>query len=174
MHPQSNKVGEEGTIRVLAPINAEGGAYSLDFIELKGIQDLDTLSGKFVHFFMSPRISSDRLQGPAPKTRFIRNSDGDYIPANEMTQQLVTVYAHMQRLAALDEELGAQGVNKWPRDIGVAVRVRGGLDNNAFYDGKTDAMFFVPYTNKELPIAVNGGILAHEHFHSLFLSPGFR
>lgn len=163
-----DNASEPGSIRVLAPMNNASGSYSLDVIELKGIDDVNSLSGRFVRFFTSPRITNDRLQGPAPKAHFIRNKSGDYIPANEATQQLVAVYAHMQKLAALDEELGAGGVNKWPRDIGVAVRVKGGLDNNAFYDGKTDSMLFVPYVNQSLPIAVNGGILAHEHFHSLF------
>lgn len=166
--PQADTASEAGAIRALTPMNNSQGNYALDFFELKGIQDLQTLSGKYVQFYMSPRIVNNKLQGTAPKTRFIRNSEGNYVPANELTQQLVTVYAHMQKLALLDEELGAAGVNKWPRDVGVAVRVKGGLNNNAFYDGETDSMLFVPYDQAGLPIAINGGILAHEHFHSLF------
>lgn len=166
--PQFDSAQETSEIRVLAPMNNSQGQYSLNFLDLKGIQDLSTLTGKFARFFMSPRIVEGRLEGAAPKARFIRNSNGNYVPTNEITQQLVTVYAHMQKLAMLDEELGAVGVNSWPRDIGVAVRVRGGLKNNAFYDGETDSMLFVPYNQAGLPIAINGGILAHEHFHSLF------
>lgn len=166
--PQSDSASEAGTVRVLAPMSNSKAGYSLDILELKGIEDLQTVSGHFARFFLSPRIVDNHLQGTAPKGRFIRNGGGDYIPANEITQQLVTVYAHMQRLAQLDEDLGAGGVNKWPRDIGVAVKVKGGVYNNAFYDGKTDSMLFVPYDQQGLPIAINGGILAHEHFHSLF------
>ena len=29
-------------------------------------------------------------------------------------------------------------------------------------------MFFVPYAEEQLPIPMNGGIIAHEHFHSYF------
>lgn len=166
--PQPDAAQEAGSVRVLAPLSNSKGSYSLDIFELKGIEDLQTMTGRFVRFFMSPRIVDNHLEGPAPKTRFIRNSDGDYIPGNEMTQQLVTLYAHMQKLALLDEELGAGGINSWPRDVGVAVRAKGGVSNNAFYDGATDSMLFVPYTQDGLPIAINGGILAHEHFHSLF------
>jgi len=117
---------------------------------------------------MDQRITSYRLIGSPHQERFINNVDVKYVPANDLSQQLVTVYAHMQKLSQLDEELGAAGINHWPRDIGVAVKVVGGMTNNAFYDGKTDAILFVPYTNANLPIAANGGILAHEHFHSLF------
>ncbi|WP_374075451.1 hypothetical protein [Bdellovibrio bacteriovorus] len=166
--PEPHSAQENGSVRVLAPMSNSKGTYSLDVMELHGIEDLQTMAGRFVRFFMSPRIINSRLDGQSPKTRFIRNKQGEYIPANEITQQLVTVYAHMQRLAELDEELGASGVNKWPRDIGVAVKVKGGVRNNAFYDGATDSMLFVPYTQNGLPIAINGGILAHEHFHSLF------
>lgn len=157
-----------GSVQVLAPMNDSSGGYSLQFVNLLDLNNLREVSGRFVRFFMSPRIISDRLNGSAPQGRFIKNVDGKYVPANDLSQQLVTVYAHMQKLAQLDEELGAAGINHWPRDIGVAVKVVGGMMNNAFYDGKTDAMLFVPYTNANLPIAANGGILAHEHFHSLF------
>lgn len=170
--PESDPAQESGSIRVLTPMQNSKGQYGLDFFELQGLSELQTLTGKFVRFFMSPRIAGNKLIGTAPKARFIRNSDGNYIPANEITQQLVTVYAHMQRLALLDDELGAAGVNSWPRDVGVAVRVKGGLKNNAFYDGETDSMLFVPYNQAGLPIAINGGILAHEHFHSLFFKLG--
>ncbi|KYG68442.1 hypothetical protein AZI87_04115 [Bdellovibrio bacteriovorus] len=166
--PQTDSATETGSVRVLAPMSNSKGSYSLDIFELKGITDLQTVAGKFVRFFLSPRIANKQLQGSAPQGRFIKNSDGAFIPANEMTQQLVTIYAHTQRLALLDEELGAGGVNKWPRDVGVAVKVRGGLTNNAFYDGNTDSMLLVPYSSEGLPIPINGGILAHEHFHSLF------
>lgn len=166
--PEPNPVQDSGSVHVLIPMLNSQGQYGLDFFELKGLSELETLTGKYVRFFMSPRIVGGHLQGRAPKARLIRNSDGNYIPANESTQQLVAVYAHMQRLALLDEELGAGGVNSWPRDIGVGVRVKGGLNNNAFYDGDSDSMLFVPYNQQGLPIPINGGILAHEHFHSLF------
>lgn len=166
--PQSETSQETGNIRVLAPQSDFKAGYSLQTVELQGIEDLQTVSGKYVRFVTSPRVSKDTLRGRPAVARFIKNKEGEFIPANELTQQLVTIYAHTQRLAQLDEELGAGGVNTWPRDVGIGVRVKGGMSNNAFYDGTTDSMLVVPYTNEGLPIAINGGILAHEHFHSLF------
>lgn len=173
--PRSDEPSQvKGSVRVLLPLNNSQGTYSLDIFELKGIEDLQTLAGRFVRFFLSPSIVDEKLHGSAPKARFLRNTDGAYVPSDEISQQLATVYAHMQRLAALDEELGVGDVNKWPRDIGVGVRIKGGLNNNAFYDGKTDSMLFVPYVDPGLAIAINGGILAHEHFHSLFYKRAMR
>lgn len=155
----------------------EGGVYGLEKVELLGVKDLQSLAGRFVNFFVSPGIVDGKLSGFAPKARFIRNSEGTYVPKDDLTQQMVAVYAHTQRLAALDDSLGAAGVNTWPRDIGISVRVQGGGgQNNAQYNGDADAVLLMMYTEKHLPIPVNGGILAHEHFHSLFykLVPGFR
>lgn len=166
--PQYETSQETGNVRVLAPQSDFMAGYSLQTVELLGIEDLQTVSGKYVRFLTSPRTSRDTLRGRPPVARFIKNNNGEFIPANELTQQLVTIYAHTQRLAQLDDELGAGGVNSWPRNVGIGVRIKGGMSNNAFYDGATDSMLVVPYTSQGLPIAINGGILAHEHFHSLF------
>ena len=165
---EPNAVDHDGSIRVLTPNSDSQGKYTLQMLTLQGITDLQEMAGQFARFFLSPRIVNNRLDGPAPQTRFVRNKEGEYIPSNEMTQQLATVYYHMQKLANLDKEMGVGEINHWPRDIGVAVRIKGVPSNNAFYDGVTDSMLFVPYTKNEMPIAINGGILAHEHFHSLF------
>jgi hypothetical protein len=156
-----------GNVKTRIPVPAADGTYSLQVVELLGLDNLWEMSGQYAQFYLSPSVKNGRLKGHAPHTRFIKSNDL-YIAADSLSLQLATVYAHTQKLAALDTELGAVGVNKWPRDIGVAVRIAGGVQNNAFYDGDTDSMLFVPNTDENLPIAVNAGILAHEHFHSLF------
>ena len=40
--------------------------------------------------------------------------------------------------------------------------------DNAFYLGTANTFIFVPYTKQGLPVMVNAGVVAHEHFHSLF------
>lgn len=158
-----------GDVKVLAPMNdPQSSKYILQFVELNGITNLAEVTGRFARFFFSPRISQNRLGGVSAKGHFLRNTDGNFVPMDDLSQQMVAIYAHMQSLAQLDAAVGAAGVNKWPRDIGLGVVVKGSMSNNAFYDGKTDSMLFVPYTQSDLPISVNGGILAHEHFHSLF------
>ncbi len=160
-----------GDIKTRLPWASEGGEYSLQEVLLKGISSLYELSGSFVTFYIYPSIKESKLSGHNPKTRFVKSRD-IYVPADTLSQQMAVIYAHMQNLAELDEKMGAGGVNTWPRDVGVAARFIGGNGeretNNAFYDGQTDSMLIVPYTQEHLPIPVNAGILAHEHFHSLY------
>ena len=40
--------------------------------------------------------------------------------------------------------------------------------DNAFYNSAVDTLFFVPYKDTALPIPLNPGVIAHEHFHSYF------
>lgn len=162
-----------GPATVVAYMPQENGQYSLQKFELIGISDIKEVVGRFAKFFVSPKISKidgkEKMEGQSPRAQFIRNSAGDYVASDSLTIELFSIYAHLQNLAALDEELGAKGVNSWPRDVGVAVRVEGGvMVNNAQYYGPADVMYFVRYTKSNLPIQVNAGVIAHEHFHSLF------
>ncbi len=169
---KDESVNSSDKVQVLVPMmdKSEGssGSYSLQLIELLGISNLQEVKGDFAHFVFSPRIKNNHIDGEAPKARFIKSSSGAYIPANEITQQMVAIYVHLQNLANFDKEVGASGINVGPQAVGIGVSIKDGSENNAFYDPKTDALYFVPYTWKGLPIAVNGGIIAHEHFHSLF------
>ena len=168
--PNADTRQVSGDITVRVPWAAEGGVYSLQEILLQGISSLYELSGQFVTFYASPSVQGSKITGRAPKTRFLK-SGNVWVPQDTMTQQMTVIYAHMQRLAALDEKMGAGTVNTWPRDVGVAVRYSAHgsvMNNNAFYDGLTDSILIVPYTDEHLPIPVNAGILGHEHFHSLY------
>jgi hypothetical protein len=159
-----------GDVKTRLPWAEEGGQYSLQEVLLSGITSLTEFGGNYATFYVYPSVQGDRIHGYHPKTRFLKSGDL-YVPEDTFTQEMAVIYAHLQRLAILDNEMGAAGVNIWPRDVGVAVRYnnRGSTEtNNAFYDGKTDAMLIVPYTQNNLPIPVNAGILAHEHFHSLY------
>jgi hypothetical protein len=166
--PETSSVS--GDVKTRIPIASEGGSYSLQEVTLQGITSLYNFGGQFGNFYIYPAVTDGKLSGTQPKSRFLKAGDL-YVAEDELSQQMAVIYNHLQNMAALDEEIGAGGVNKWPRDVGMAVRYRSkkGLDsNNAFYDGALDAILVIPYTRDNLPIAVNAGILAHEHFHSLY------
>jgi hypothetical protein len=159
-----------GEVKTRIPWAAEGGAYSLQEVLLQGISSISQLSGKFATFYMYPSVQGGKISGVTPKTRFLKAGDV-YVPEDIATQQMTVIYAHLQNLAQLDEKMGAGTVNQWPRDVGISVRFTDHgsyMTNNAFYDGETDSMLIVPYVDEDLPIPVNAGILAHEHFHSLY------
>jgi hypothetical protein len=161
-----------GDVKTRIPWADEGGEYSLQEVLLKGISSLYELSGSYVTFYIYPSTRGTKISGTNPKTRFLKSGEV-YVPEDALTQQMTVIYAHMQNMAEMDKEMGAEGINTWPRDVGISVRFTNEATgryetDNAFYDGQTDSMLIVPYTQDNLPIPVNAGILAHEHFHSLY------
>lgn len=160
----------DGLVSVQIPIQTSASSYQLKNVELVGMKNLKEVSGQFAHFFYSPGLNNSQLSGSAPTAHFIK-SGSLFIPTDIISAQMATIYYHMQNMAALDSQLGAGNINQWPRSIGLETQLiekDGVRKNNAFYDGQTDAMMFVPFTETNLPISINAGIIAHEHFHSLF------
>ncbi len=151
-------------------------------VELEGIKNKSTLFGDIADFYFAPTEKNGTLIGSKPLARFIED-DGVFIPADQISLQMVTLYYHFQQLKKLELEAlnSEQSILKWPRKIALAVQVVDAPDmrfDNAFYNGKVDAYYFVPYREKQFPIPLNLGIIAHEHFHSYFynqvLNPLFK
>lgn len=159
-----------GDVQVQVGVQTSPNEYALQKMNLLGITDLTEVAGSYAKFFYSPGAENQHLIGTAPHANFIRTGSF-FVPTDLISMQMATIYYHMQNLALLDIAVGAQGVNQWPRSVGIETQMieeSGPSRNNAFYNGQTDSMMFVPFTNAELPIAMNAGIIAHEHFHSLF------
>lgn len=161
----------EGSVSVQIPVQTSADRYQLKTVDLLGVKDLKQVSGDYARFYFSPGLSGTELIGNSPVAHFIK-SGSLFIPSDFISTQMATIYYHMQNLADFDQKVGAGSINHWPRSIGLETQIiekeGSRKNNNAFYDGQTDAMMFVPFTKTELPIAVNAGIIAHEHFHSLF------
>lgn len=168
---KSDVENANGTVNVDVPIQKNSDSFVFKTIQLFGIDSLKDVSGKFVHFFYSPGAEGSKIYGETPKARFAKKGNR-FIPMDAITNQMSVIYYHLQNMAQLDELSGAAGVNHWPRIVGLDTILanvpEGSRSNNAFYDGFTDSMMFLPYTADQLPIAVNGGVIAHEHFHSLY------
>lgn len=161
----------KGQVVIDLPLQSSGGSYSFKAISLFGIENLKEVSGQFVRFYYAPGTETSTVYGDAPQARFIKTGN-KFVPMDAISNQMAVIYYHMQNMAQLDKIVGAGNINQWPRIIGIETILanvpRIYSRNNAFYDGGTDSIMFMPYTEEELPIAVNGGVIAHEHFHSLF------
>lgn len=141
-------------------------------VELFGVMNKGTLAGSVVDFYFSPGDESGKLIGNKPLARFVED-DGVYIPADQISLQMVTLYYHLQELKSLEQKarFSTESILKWPRKVALQVSVLDSPEmkyDNAFYNSNLDALFFVPYKDTALPIPLNPGIIAHEHFHSLF------
>ncbi len=147
------------------------GGYSLQNIAILSLNDWHGVRGDYAEFHQYPVIVGSTISGYAPEARFIENQQGLVIPKDYTSMQLFSLYAHIEKLALWDKSVGSFNLNSWPIKVGVSVGFQtnqGLLENNAMYVGALDSILFVPYTEPDLSIAMNGGIIAHEHFHSLF------
>ncbi|MES2962824.1 MAG: hypothetical protein V4760_02965, partial [Bdellovibrionota bacterium] len=155
------------------PFPGEDGTYALRDVELSTYREPEKFRGDVAQVFVEPHESNGQLAGEEPVGRYLKGGDGVLVPADFASLQATTVYAHMERLHTLDEKLGIANAIRWPLKIGVQTNVvdQGrGVNNNAVYDGRLDALLIVPYTGAGIPIAMNAGVLAHEHFHTIFQS----
>ena len=152
------------------PWPAENGVYQLQNVSLSTLVEPQALRGLDARIIVDPSSSANGIEGPDPIGRYV-DADGVRVPADFTTLQAITVYAHLEGLRRLDKKLGVESLLSWPLNVGILVHINEHdrlLENNALYDGILNALLIVPYTASALPITLNAGILAHEHFHSLF------
>lgn len=166
--PQSEKDG----YLIQLPWYDKDKGYTLQKISVKTIENIDEIRGSSARFYVYPYLKNGELTGPAPTARYIKTNEGTIIPRDVITTQLFTVYAHMEKLKEFDKQMGVGDFATWPATVGIAVNYRDEygelVDNNAAYSSALNAYLFMPYTDNKLPIAVNGAVIGHEHFHALF------
>jgi len=168
--------GQSGPLRVKIPIfNPESpDTYAMKTVQVDTVDHLKTFSGSTGQFYFSPGSMNGKLVGHRPAVKLGRDSDGSYFPTDLLSLQIVSIYYHLEQLRFFDRELKIESSTNWPKSIALNARLPSRRDdfrhNNAFYSPELDALVFVPYTQKRLPIMVNAGVIAHEHFHSLFES----
>lgn len=155
------------------PWRSEDGRYSLQTVTIDSLSDPDTLSSPLVKLFVTPSEENGKLTAPSAIGRFMKRSDGVNVPLDFVSLQGATIHANFERIHEFDKAAGADTLVTWPLEVSVETEVEttGDSTNNAFFDGNRNAILILPYTDnsrKGLPISLNGGVLAHEHFHSLF------
>lgn len=172
--PAPNEDAVNGDVNVQIPLseiqNGES-QYLLKSVTLKDISNLREVRGKYAQFFYAPGLIEGRLSGGAPIAYFAKTQNETYIAKDVLSLQMATLYYHMQSLITWAQDLGISV--KGPMQVGLNTKIKGDdaiQANNAFFDGRSKAMLFVPYTQREMPISVNAGIIAHEFFHSIFYS----
>lgn len=163
-----------GDISVQIPLSETSDGhtqYRLKTVTLKDISTLREVRGKYAQFYLSPGLVEGRLNGGSPVAYFAKTKEQTYIAKDALSLQMATIYYHMQSLITMAQDLGIS--MKAPVQIGLNTQIKGDesiQNNNAFFDGRSKAMLFVPYTAKEMPISANAGIIAHEFFHSIFFN----
>lgn len=161
------------------PWPTEAGDYRIQEVTIESFDQPEAFQGHWAKILVNPYVADGVLQSSQPVGRFIRTGSQVAVPADFITLQATALYAHIERLQVLDAQVGVADRIQWPLKIGLQANVvdresseRTGrpeaLLNNAIYEGRLDALLFVPYLDARLPITLNAGILAHEHFHKIF------
>lgn len=161
---------ENSPVKVQIPVYTEG-TYKMEVVELMSLHSLPSLRGGAAKFLIDPSTSKGQLQGRAPNLQYMRDANDVIVATDDLSLQLLTVYAHFEKLKNLEDSVGAKNVLSYPRTVAVNAKFRssaGMLENNALYTGQYDALLVVPYTDSALPIMANAGVIGHEHFHALF------
>lgn len=170
--PSENAPNGDVAVQIPVPDSQSGeNKYSLQTVTLKSITTLREVRGRYAEFFYSPGLIEGRLAGDSPVAYFVKTNNQTYVAKDVLSLQMATIYFHMQSLITGAQNLGIS--IKAPFQVGLNTQIKGDKSiqaNNAFFDGRSQAMLFVPYTAQDMPISVNAGIIAHEFFHSIFYS----
>ncbi|PWU19402.1 MAG: hypothetical protein C5B49_05840 [Bdellovibrio sp.] len=161
----SRPVSDEQSPRVLLPW-IENGQYHFRVVELRTMESLKSLRGSVARFSVG-------VNGPEPIVRALRRSDGVFVPTDPMSQNLLSLYANLERLAELDDQVGVGYLLPRPWKISINTNIvnenQRRLHNNAQYDADRKMIEFTSFESRgDLPLTVNAGAIAHEHFHALF------
>lgn len=161
----SKERSENQQYRVLLPWG-NPDQFSFQVVTLHTLQNITSLKGSVAAFSMG-------YLGPDVRVRVLEREDGVFVPTDSTSQQMLSLYAHLEKLRELDDVAGSGDVVKRPFTVGVKVKmtIQGEAqqtENNALYSPKHTALFFAPFNSPTLPMTVNAGIIGHEYFHAIF------
>jgi hypothetical protein len=168
-----NKMAEiKAPLKVRIPWKQKGETkYRLQDIELTTVNQLSPLKGSAANLYVKPDILETSISGNPFEIEYTYTSKKVVIPLNRLSAQALTLYAHMERLFLWSQKLNLPPELKQKLDVGLAAEfLLGGVPvrTNAIFSAGINAMLVVPYETEALPLSLNGGVLSHEYFHSLF------
>lgn len=157
----------------------DDGSYQIKVVSIQTIQDLDSVSGSVVQMGIDPESdSSGKIKRIAPKAQYVVTKDNVVVPTTAISLELFAIYKNMEDLYRLDLLTGADQFVRYPVGIHYETRMGGRQKkhngvalNNAFYSRGSDQIVILKYVEDGqplVPMSLNPGILAHEHFHQIF------
>ena len=151
--------------------------FKFQVVHLSTLKSAYELKGSAAEIYYESRITDSGFEGKIARPRLTRAGGGVCVPMDTGSSMALTTYAHFEQLYKFDQQLGVDGQVSWPRKVGVEIHLRspnGHTHNNAHYFTKADAVAVIPYSHDALTLALNPGVLAHEHFHAHFQSQVMR
>jgi hypothetical protein len=153
------------------PWPAADSSYHFQDVSIPELSSPETLSGPDVSIIVTPGENAQGLTGATPVGRYLVTKRGTRVPTDPITTQAVAVHGHIQRLRELTRAVGAEDLLSWPLTIAVEAHSSskgGAFENNAYFDSGLNALVMTNYSDRDLPLSMNGGVIGHEFFHMLF------
>jgi hypothetical protein len=156
--------------KVLALWPSASGEYTFQEVILSTLNDPYSLSGGAAKIYFESMIGGNSFSGKVAQPRYTRSGDL-CVPMDTASSMAVSMYAQFERIMQFENRNGTLDMLTWPRRVGLDINVRasdGMTHNNAFYLGQGDSIAVLPYNLDGVPLGLNPGIMAHEHFHAHF------
>ncbi len=155
----------------LLPWMQPNGTYELTEVTLMTLKTPHEMSGTAAQVWVAPQLTTSGFGGPIARPRLTK-SGNVYIPIDAQSSLAVVMYAQLERLLLFEQKLGTAQHLKWPRRAAVELPVpgqTGSATNNAHYFPTLDVIGILPFSiSTGVPLSLNHGIVAHEHFHAHF------
>jgi hypothetical protein len=163
----------KGDMTFLLPWLTPQGNYELREITIKTLASPYAVRGSAAEVYYQPAFDETGAKGKIAETHLTK-SGNVFVPLDSQSSLALVVYAQFEQLYFYEQDLGISEQLRWPRKVAVDLSIgQGGQDsfNNAHYFTGIDTIGILPFTSsKGVPLAVNQGIVAHEHFHAHFES----
>ena len=156
------------TFQVLWP--SATGEYRFQDVSLSTLPDPYELSGTAAKIYFQSGMTAGGFEGPVARPQ-MTSSNGVCIPMNIESSAAVSVYAQFEKIMSYEIKLGTADMLSWPRRVGIDIALTtpdGNGHNNAHYFSEGDTIAVLPYLLGGLPLGLNHGVIAHEHFHAHF------
>lgn len=163
---------EKTSHQVWLPWSDQAGGYRVQKVTVDTVAEWSPLRGSAAQIRSHViRLDEHTLSSQDVLLEYAHDKSGAIVPLTRFSTEVAAIYANLERMQKLDKELELPEADvarkvyvKFIEDVG------GGkiMVNNAFYDASVDSFFVVPFRYNTLPLSVNGAVLAHEHFHSIF------
>lgn len=165
------KGGGGGDTKFLIPWHDANGKYELEEVTIETLASPNELRGAAAEVYSHAAFNDSGFNGSIARPH-ITKSGNLYIPLDTESATAIAVYAQFDRLYKYEQQQKSLSQLNWPRRVGIETTVRGDeivAHNNAHYFTSLDVIGVVPFTKEgAVPVALNHGILAHEHFHAHF------
>jgi len=164
--------GGGGDTKFLLPWRNVNGTYQLQEVTIETLASPEELRGEAAEIYDQNELSDAGFAGSIARPHLTKSGDV-WVPMDAESAIAVAAYAQFDQLFKYERAQGTRSQISWPRRVGIELNMTGpdiAAHNNAHYFTQLDAIGLMPSTRGGVPVSLNHGIVAHEHFHAHFQS----